>query len=154
MLLLPIVLLATTTPDSHERFTEFYMLGVNGSADTYPSEFVIVNNKITSVGYAGQYNYTDPFGRITLGIVNQEQQTSDYSVSIQIDGSPVDINYAGDNMHQLDGIDIAEGGIWQHEIGFAPQQVGENQKVEFLLYKDGNPNVYRSLYLFINVTGK
>jgi uncharacterized membrane protein len=38
-------------------------------------------------------------------------------------------------------------------IGFAPQHVGDNQKVEFFLYKDGAATAEDTLHLWVNVKG-
>jgi uncharacterized membrane protein len=40
---------------------------------------------------------------------------------------------------------------WQETISFRPTAAGDSQKVEFLLYKSGQSEVYRSVYLLVNV---
>ena len=40
-------------------------------------------------------------------------------------------------------------GKWEQEVCFTPVNVGEKQKVEFVLYKDGEP--YRRLNLWVDV---
>ena len=52
--------------------------------------------------------------------------------------------------HRLNAIPQEQGEKWEGEIGFAPMHTGENQKVEFLLYKDGSTEAYNSLHLWIN----
>jgi nucleoside-diphosphate-sugar epimerase len=42
---------------------------------------------------------------------------------------------------------------WEQPIGFAPQHVGDNQKVEFFLYKDGAATAEETLHLWVNVRG-
>jgi len=39
----------------------------------------------------------------------------------------------------------------EEEVSFAPQGAGDNQKVEFLLYKNGEGEPYERLHLFIAV---
>ncbi len=41
---------------------------------------------------------------------------------------------------------------WEGEVGFMLERMGENQKVEFLLYKQGQTEVCQSLHLLVNVT--
>jgi uncharacterized membrane protein len=54
----------------------------------------------------------------------------------------------------LEGLELEQGRKWENEIGFAPAHTGENQKVEFLLYKDPSAGVYNSLHLWVNVVEK
>ena len=42
---------------------------------------------------------------------------------------------------------------WEGEIGFAPAHVGENQKVEFFLYKDGSADPEETVRLWVGVKG-
>ena len=39
----------------------------------------------------------------------------------------------------------------EQEVNFTPVSVGENQRVEFLLFKEGESEPYRSLHLWIDV---
>ncbi len=42
---------------------------------------------------------------------------------------------------------------WGNEVVFVPQVAGENMKVEFKLYKNGDTEeLFESLHLWINVT--
>lgn len=43
---------------------------------------------------------------------------------------------------------------WEQEVEFISANVGENQKVEFLLFKGGEDEPYRSLHLRLNVREK
>jgi uncharacterized membrane protein len=38
-------------------------------------------------------------------------------------------------------------------VGFTPHKAGDNQKLEFVLYKQGEDKPYRSLYLWVDVKG-
>jgi uncharacterized membrane protein len=127
-----------------ERFTEFYMLGFYGKAQDYPLEFVMANRQITYIRYGNNtYDITNPWGKVTLGIVNHEQQIVTYSVKIKVDNELVDTDSAGK-------IELKPGEKWEQEIKFTPQHTGDNQKLEFLLFKDSDPTV-ESLQLWINV---
>jgi uncharacterized membrane protein len=139
-------------PRIAERYTEFYILGITGRAQDYPVDYVIDNGKITQVIYNnGAMDTTSGMGIVTLGIVNHEQQTVDYSVKMTIDGEPVDINFDENNIGMIGPIELKQGEKWEKIIGIVPLHLGENQKVEFLLYKGGQIAENNSLRLWINV---
>ncbi|MFC1906238.1 DUF1616 domain-containing protein [Chloroflexota bacterium] len=146
-----VLIYTVSSPKVGERFTEFYILGLEGKAIDYPTEFTLMANQVVSVRYDdATTDISETTGRVILGIVNQEQQQTTYSVSIQINGKPVNIAYNGQNVSRLNATLLEQGEKWEGEIGFAPMHTGENQKVEFLLYKDGSTEAYNSLHLWIN----
>ncbi|MFC1954524.1 DUF1616 domain-containing protein [Chloroflexota bacterium] len=147
-----VLIYTVSSPKIGERFTEFYILGLEGKAIDYPTKFTLRENRVTSVWYGdAATTVSGTNGRVILGIVNQEQQQTIYSISIQIDGQPVEIAYNGQNVSRLNAIPLEQGEKWEGEISFAPMHTGENQKVEFLLYKDGSTEAYNNLHLWINV---
>ena len=139
-------------PRGGEQYTEFYILGNNGKAETYPSIFTMKNNDIISVQYGdkGITTYGEP-GKVTVGIINHEQLNSVYSVAITIDGQESEIYYAGQHLTRIENIELSQGGKWEQEIGFTPQHSGDNQKIEFLLYKNNKADPDETLHLWINV---
>jgi uncharacterized membrane protein len=144
-------------PKVGERFSEFYILGLNGKAEQYPSNFLVARDNFSVI--STRYGDTvapikENYGRVILGIVNQEQQPTVYAVEIKIDGQTVNIHFQGQMFSRLEGIQLEQGAKWEQEIGFAPLHTGENQKVEFLLFKDGGTEVYNSLHLWVNVTAE
>ncbi len=108
-----------------ERFTEFYILGLEGKAEGYPRELV-----------AGEE------GRVLLRIVNREHQEMNYRLVVRIDGMEYD---------EIGPIVLAYEEQWKQEVSFIPEKAGENQKVEFLLFKEGEEKPYSSLYLWLEV---
>ncbi len=106
-----------------ERFTEFYVLGPEGKAQDYPDEI--------SVGESAM---------VILGIVNQEYESASYRVEISVNG---------DQKGEINQIVLDHGEKWEREASFTPVNAGENQKVEFTLYKNGE--LYRQVHLWINV---
>ena len=113
------------TPRVGEKYTEFYILGLEGQAIEYPKEMRIGEQ-----------------GRVLVGIVNREQQTVSYLVKVTID--EVTVNEIGPVvLHHEDK--------WEGEINFIPAQLGDNQKVEFSLYKQGQSEVYRMIHLWVDV---
>ena len=79
---------------------------------------------------------------VILGIANHEHQPTTYRIEITIDGQkvgtggPIDVGYEEE---------------WEGEVNFTPVNVGENQKVEFLLFKVGEDEPYLSLHLWLDV---
>src|SRR3972149_5318976 len=117
------------TPRSGEGFTEFYILGLERKAENYPKELVV-----------GQE------GKVIVGIINREHKTASYRVEVRISG--VKNNESGP-------VFIAYNGKWQEVLSFTSDKVGDNQTVEFLLYKDGESTPYlKPLYLSVNIKGK
>jgi len=120
-----IISYAAIVPRVGEQFTEFYILGSDGKAEGYPE--VLFLGRETA---------------LTAVIVNHEHETVSYRIEVLIDG-----------------LKNSESGpiILDHEenreilIGFQPTAAGNNQKVEFLLYRQGQSEAYRSLYILINV---
>ena len=40
---------------------------------------------------------------------------------------------------------------WEEIVDFTPDRVGDKQKVEFLLYRQGQSEAYRRLHLWVDV---
>lgn len=115
------------TPKQGEKFTEFYILGVDGKAENYPREVVL----------------GEPVEFI-VGIINHEYDKTIYRVTIKIN----DVKRA-----EIVTGALANDEKWQEEISFVPQSTGEEQKVELWLYKNNETQPYNSnpLHLYINV---
>ena len=114
-----------STPRVGEKFTEFYILGMQGKAADYPRD-VAVGQKAT----------------VILGIVNREQGLVSYRVEITIDG--VEANEIGP-------LALADQEKWEQEVSFSPVSTGQNQKVEFLLYKRGESEPSQEVHLWMDV---
>jgi uncharacterized membrane protein len=139
-------------PKIGERFTEFYILGIDGKAEDYPTEYIMNDGQITQVIYGdGTVDATSVFGTVALGVVNNDQQTIVYSVDMTINGKPANIEYNGTIVNELGPIELQQGQQWQQNIGITPQQIGDNQKVELLLYKGTETVAEDSLHFWINV---
>jgi uncharacterized membrane protein len=111
-------------PHAGEQFSEFYILGLSGKADDYPSRL--------KVGEEGQ---------VILGIVNSEQEVTNYRVEVKVEGNLV---------REIGPLQLDDGEKWQQAVGFTLDKPGDKQKVEFLLYKLELKEPYRSLYLWID----
>lgn len=99
------------TPRTEEMFTSFYIFGLDGKAADYPLEMV-----------AGEE------GKVMLGIMNHEYQAMSYRVEVRID--EVKNNEVGPIM-------LEHGEKWEEEVSFMLKVAGENHRVEFLLYENG-----------------
>ena len=81
-------------------------------------------------------------GRVLVGIINRENITENYRVEIAINK----VKYS-----EIGLVILEHDKEWQAISGFTPQQVGNNQKVEFLLYRQGQSEVYHRLHLWVDV---
>jgi uncharacterized membrane protein len=114
-------------PAVEQTFTEFYMLGPEGKAADYPD--------VISLGEEAS---------VTLGIINHEQETTDYYIRIVIGEQEVG---------EVGTITLSDGEKWQQRVGFVPVEVGEAQKVEFQLYRVYDSRAYHTLDLWVDVVG-
>lgn len=142
------------TPKAGERFTEFYILGFEGKAEEYPVEFVMNEGKVKLVRYGESKirGEVAEWGRVILGIVNHEHEQVTYQVEVIIDGEQVKVWLDGVQLDEIGPIVLTHEEQWEHEIGFTPQHVSDEQKVEFMLYKEGKPCFKDPPYLLISVT--
>jgi len=114
------------TPKVGERFTEFYILGMGGQAAEYPEELKVGEE-----------------GKVIVGIINHEHQPVTYRVNVIIDG---------EKGSEIEPVVLEHDEKWEEEISFVPKVAGQNQKVDFLLHKNGEAKPYlEPLRLWLNV---
>jgi len=124
-------------PRVGERFTEFYLLGINGKADRYPKLFTYNGGQVTSVTYeegGSDVVVSETFARIVAAIVNREHHEETYSVEVLCNGQPLSLRIGDATVDELGPIVLQHEEKWEQEIGFAPSGLGDGQKIEFLLY--------------------
>jgi len=141
-------------PNVGESFTEFYILGPEGKADNYPTEFIMSEGAITSVKYGSDADARyepDSTGIVIIGIVNHENEIASYTLRVVIDGTPVPIYFEGNYTSEISMIELTHNEKWEEQVGFTPQHTGKNQKVEFILYKNNKPTSDKPLHLWIDV---
>ena len=114
-----------TTPKVGERFTELYILGLEGKAADYPTELKVEEE-----------------GKAIVGIANHEQERVSYHIEVMIDNV---------KNNEVGPIELEHGEKWEEIVVFTPSELGEDQKVEFLLYKNAEKQPCRKLHLWINV---
>jgi len=120
------VVYITVVPPVGEKFTEFYLLGTEGKAVGYPEEVVLGEE-----------------ARVIVGIVNREYQETSYRIEITI---------AGEENGEIGPVVLAHDEKWEQEISIHPDRLGEQQKVEFLLYKNEmSANASEKLYIWVDV---
>jgi len=112
-------------PKVGEEFTEFYILSPGGVAVDYPRQLKVGEE-----------------GGVIVGVINREHETVSYRLEVRIDGA---IN------NKVGPVILEHEGKLEQIITFAPDKPGDNQKVEFLLYKQGQAGVCQSLHLWVDV---
>jgi uncharacterized membrane protein len=117
-------------PKEGEHFTEFYILGANGTTDNYPTEFV-----------QGEK------GTVSVGIVNHEYRPVDYTMEVRLENNSLPLPESQGR------ISLEHNMSSEEPITFTPPFEGKNMKLEFLLFNETEKTVpYRNLHLWINVT--
>jgi uncharacterized membrane protein len=144
-----------------ERFSEFYLLGPEGKAEGYPVEFKMdAEGRVYIVKYDQAVKrrleveselrpVEENMGRVILGIVNQEHEDVSYDIEVRIGVKRSPTWLDGEMRDTIGPIRLVHGQEIQLQIGLIPQQIGDKQKVDFMLFKEGKP--YLKNYLWINV---
>ena len=76
--------------------------------------------------------------------MNREGQDTAYDIAVVLDG---------ETTADFDGLVLGSGERWEKTVVLVPTRAGNSQKAEFLLYKDGGGEPYRSLHLWLDVEG-
>jgi uncharacterized membrane protein len=107
-----------------EKFTQFYVLNLQGKAENYPHDII-----------HGQS------GTVLLDIVNEEGAAATYKIEVLIDGVQV---------NEIDSIVLNQGQQWEQPVTFTPSQTGDNQEVQFELFTNDSPS-FQELHLWLDV---
>jgi uncharacterized membrane protein len=120
------------SPKEGEHFTEFYILGSEGKADNYPTEYTL-----------GQS------GTVILGIVNHEYNPVNYTIELKLENKSLSLP------ENVKHITLAHNETWKEPVTFTPAFEGKDMKLEFLLFNETEKKVpYRDLSLWIDVNPK
>lgn len=115
------------TPKMGQQFTEFYILGQETNGARYPKQLLVGEE-----------------GKVVIGINNHQNRAVSYRVEVRIDGM---IN------NEIGPILLEHDEKYEEEVVFVPHKAGDNQKLELLLYKEGDANPYSEpLRLWFDVT--
>jgi len=112
-------------PRVGETFTEFYILDSEGKATAYPRQLK-----------AGEEE------TILIGIINREHEMVTYWIEIKPEGVV---------SSKLGPIVLEHNERSEQPAIFTLDKPGEEQKVDFLLYKQGQSEVYQALSLWVDV---
>jgi len=114
-------------PKEGEKFTEFYILGLDGKAEWYPTEFQLEEGQVVLVGYVKQ-EYVElkeeAYGRLTLGIVNHEHREATYAVEVVMADQRVRVWEAGEEVDSIGPVVLEDEDKWEQPVGFAPTEAG------------------------------
>lgn len=118
------------TPKEGEHCTELYILGPEGVADNYPTNYTLGEN-----------------GTVIVGIVNHEYRLVNYTMEVRLQNRSLSLP---ENQRQ---VSLAHNETWEEPVTIAPSFEGNNMKLGFLLYNESEKNIpYRDLHLWINVS--
>jgi uncharacterized membrane protein len=120
-------------PNTSSTYTEFYMLNEEGSTNDYPSE---IDQGDTGI--------------VTLYIINHEQCDITYRIDITIDENTGD-SISPVVLQSIDLISLENEEKYETLAEFRPQNAGDDQKVEFLLYTNESSDPYMQLSIWVNV---
>ena len=124
------------TPKEGEKFTEFYILGPGGKAYDYPTEVRAGNNST-----------------LIVGVVNHEYRLTNYTMEIQLNNTPPNDRSALIVPILKMNLSLPHNETWERNVSYVLDEPGDRQKLQFLLYKEGNFTApYRDLHLWVNVT--
>ncbi len=115
-------------PKTAEKFTEFYILSMEGKAENYPKKVTLGESV-----------------ELVIGIVNHEYEVTSYRIDIKTNGI---------ESNQITIQPLANEEKWEEVVSFVPQSSSKSQRVEFWLYKNDGAKPYfkEPLHLYIAVT--
>ncbi len=132
------------TPSQRERFTDFYILGLNGMASDFPRQLNV-----------------SQIAKVTLGIANHESINVTYTVRSDLVGIRIVYNATSGRNETVEinrtrwssfNVPLADGQNWTRPYTF---QINNTSlwKIQFLLFKDDDfSSAYRELQLYVRVT--
>ena len=120
-----------------EPYTEFYILGPEGNAENYPTEYVLWEN-----------------GTVIVGIVNHEQKPVNYTMEVKLENTSLPL------LPDQQNIILGDNETWEKAVTITPPFEGTDMMLGFSLYKENEKNVleegitvpYGDLNLWINVS--
>lgn len=119
-------------PHEQDPLTEFYILGPDGAADNYTTEYLQGES-----------------GTVIVGIANHEHRTVNYTMDVRLENRSLQLP---ENLKQ---IKLDDNTTLEEPLVITPSFEGKNMELEFLLFNETEKNVpYRDLRLWINVTGR
>ncbi len=102
---------AAAVPDEGEFYTEFYILDAQGSTSDYP----------------GNVFFGEPID-VIVGVISHEKENTKYQIKIEADGTLLDA---------LETDFLVKDEKWEKQVSFYLPGAGNDQKIEFWLYRQG-----------------
>lgn len=119
----------TIVPHQQDPFTEFYILGPEGKADNYTTEYVKGES-----------------GTVIIGIANHEHRTVNYTLDVRLENKSLVLP---ENMRH---IQLEDNATLEEPLEITPSIEGKNMELQFLLFNDTEKEVpYEDLRLWIDV---
>ncbi|HET8685221.1 MAG TPA: DUF1616 domain-containing protein, partial [Methanosarcina sp.] len=120
-----------------EPLTEFYILGPEGTAQNYPTDYIIGEN-----------------GTVIVGVVNHEFKPVNYTMEVWLENKSLPLPADQKNIF------LGNNETWEKAVTITPPFEGTNMNLRFLLYDKDKENMfgedsdmpYRNLNLWINVS--
>ncbi len=139
---------AVTSPADGQATSEITLLTENGSGD------------LVSEGYPSQFTSGEEQD-MTVRVENNEREETTYTVVVVV--QRVDVTDGSASVLEQEEVTrlqntVGQNEVWTERHAVAPEMIGEDLRLQYLLYKDGVPddpspeNAYRSAYVWISVT--
>jgi uncharacterized membrane protein len=106
------------TPLPSERYTEFYVVGPNGSVEDIPADG------------------TAP-AEVTLGLVNHEHRPTTYGIQVQVR----EPGGGGTVVRTIEDVRINHGTTWRERLALPVPSQSDRLEVEVLLFRGSVPGV-------------
>lgn len=117
-------------PHEQDPFTEFYILGPDGKADNYTTEYIQGES-----------------GTVIIGVANHEHRAVNYTMDVRLENKSLALP------EKLRHIQLDDNTTLEEPLEITPSIKGKNLELQFLLFNDTNKETpYEDLRLWINVT--
>jgi uncharacterized membrane protein len=134
LVLVSVVALSATiylvaAPTGGEAYTAFYILGPDGKAQDYPSQFRLGEGQ-----------------SVIVGVTNHEQRAMDYTLVTTLSDNASSSTLSTETLH------LANNENWEQPMTVRPDRIGEDMQLSFLLYGYSDTTPLQTTHLWVNVT--
>lgn len=134
LVLVSVVALSATiylvaAPTGGEAYTAFYILGPDGKAQGYPSQFRLGEEQ-----------------SMIVGVTNHEQRAMDYTLVTTLSDNASSSTLSTETLH------LANNENWEQPVTVRPDRIGEDMQLSFLLYGYNDTTPLQTTHLWVNVT--
>jgi uncharacterized membrane protein len=127
LLLLIVIIFLALSPHEQDKFTEFYILNVNGKAANYPRQ-VKLGDQV----------------EVIVGVINHENKRMSYKITLKNGDAEIGAFETGI---------LQANDKWENKINFTMNKTGKNQKINFYLFvaNEPSPHIEDPLTMIIDV---